>query len=137
MASHDKPQTALSSSPGRASGASPTTLRVGSLSAGALGLMGFALAIFAGLAADNPISQVLYRAIITLVIMAVIGGVAGAMAGRVIHEQILNRAKLIQEQQAQALVAASAAAARQASQSASKTGQQGTDGQPGVTGKIM
>jgi len=76
MARHDKPQNAQSRTI-----PSSAALRVGTLVAGALGLMGFALAIFAGLAAGNPMPQILYRAIITLVIMAVVGGVAGAMAG--------------------------------------------------------
>jgi uncharacterized membrane protein YccC len=128
MASHDKPQTVL-----RRALPGPTALRVGSLAAGALGLMGFALAIFAGLAANNPMPQVLYRAIVTLVILAMVGGVAGAMAGRVIHEQLLNQAKLIQERQDQAR----AAAAASANQAASKAGQQGMDGQSGSTGKIQ
>ena len=128
MASHDKPQTVLS-----AKAPSPASLRVGSLAAGALGLMGFALAIFAGLAAENPIPQVLYRAIITLVIMAIVGGIAGAMAGWVIHEQLLTQARFIQEKREQA----QAAAAEMAAQSAAKYGQQGTDGSSGLTGKIM
>ena len=48
--------------------------------AASLGLGAFAVSIIAGMAADNPIDQVLTRALVALVACVVVGSVLGTVA---------------------------------------------------------
>lgn len=87
------------------------TIRMGSLAGGALGLLGFSLAIICGLSAGNGFSQIIEKALVTAIGLAIIGGVAGAIAGHIIREQIIRRMAEIQQKgedtrQVQAVAAA-------------------------------
>lgn len=52
------------------------------------GLTAFAIALIAGLAADNPASDVLARALVAMMIGQMVGWVAGAIGERVMREAI-------------------------------------------------
>ena len=88
MASQNKQQVAT-----RPVMPGPAGLRMGSLVAGAMGLLGFSLATFSGLSAGNQVSEVIYRSLITSVCLAVVGGLVGMVAGQVIHEQFKARSE--------------------------------------------
>ena len=53
---------------------------------GACGLTGFAIAILAGLAADNPASVILTRALIAMVACYAVGVFIGLIASRAVRE---------------------------------------------------
>ena len=53
-----------------------------------LGLAGFAVAILAGLAADNPSDQILTRALLSMLGCQLIGLAIGAVAERTIDERL-------------------------------------------------
>ncbi|MCG3180652.1 MAG: hypothetical protein BIFFINMI_03015 [Phycisphaerae bacterium] len=61
--------------------------RLGPLAAGGLGLLGFALAIIQGLAVGNDTTAILTRALVVMAALALVGAVAGGIAGRVVTEQ--------------------------------------------------
>ncbi|MDD4890320.1 MAG: hypothetical protein PHU85_10360 [Phycisphaerae bacterium] len=86
------------------------TIRMGSLAGGALGLLGFSLAIVCGLSAGNGFSQIITKAIVTAVSLAILGGLAGTIAGHVIREQLIRRTTEIQQRQEEARQAQVAAA---------------------------
>jgi putative Mn2+ efflux pump MntP len=52
------------------------------------GLTAFAIALVAGLAADNPAEDVLFRALIALVACQLIGGLVGMVGERTVREAI-------------------------------------------------
>lgn len=53
-----------------------------------LGLSGFAVAIVAGLSADNPADLILTRAIISMAALGALGQALGAVAERVIDQRM-------------------------------------------------
>ena len=63
-----------------------TQLDVPKLVAGCCGLAAFAIAIIAGLAADNAVDTIASRALLSLVICFVMGGVIGMVAESAIRE---------------------------------------------------
>lgn len=56
--------------------------------ASSLGLIGFIIAILAGLAADNPETTTIVRALIAMFICYVVGMIIGAIATRALNEHI-------------------------------------------------
>lgn len=52
------------------------------------GLTAFAIALIAGLAAENPASDVLARALVAMIIVQMVGLVAGAIGERVMRDAI-------------------------------------------------
>ena len=54
------------------------------------GLTAFAIELIAGLAAENPASDVLVRALIAMIIVQMVGWVAGAVGERVMREAIVG-----------------------------------------------
>ena len=56
--------------------------------AASLGLGAFAVSIIAGMAADNPLDQVLSRALVALVACVVVGSVLGTAAEWAIRQHI-------------------------------------------------
>lgn len=83
MADHDNNPSAT-----RPAWPGPRVIRMGSLAGGALGLLGFSLAIFCGLAADNSIAEVLTRAFFTSLALAAVGAAAGLVASHLLVEHI-------------------------------------------------
>ena len=87
-------------------------LRLSGLAGGAMGLLGFALAVIVGLSAGNAASQIICRALVAMFLLACVGGLAGAIAARVVVERM---ERIAREQVAvEAELAAKAEAARQA-----------------------
>lgn len=79
-------------SAGPAPSAPPASaIRMGSLAAGGLGVLGFALSIICGLSAGNDVAQILQRTVVVSLCLAAIGGLCGAIAGHMIHEQLQAR----------------------------------------------
>ncbi len=72
-------------------GPAPSAIRMGSLAGGALGLLGFSLAVFSGLAAGNSFSEIITRAFVTSLVMAAIGGLAGLVASHLLAEHAKAR----------------------------------------------
>lgn len=58
------------------------------MSAACGGLTGFAVALIAGLAADNPADTVLLRAILAMFACQLIGALVGAVGERVVRDAI-------------------------------------------------
>lgn len=58
------------------------------LAAASLGLAGFAIALVAGLAADNPADVVLGRALVALLLCNLAGWIAGVVAERTVAEGV-------------------------------------------------
>lgn len=56
--------------------------------AGSFGLSGFAIALFAGLAAGNPAEVVLLRGVVSMIVCNVLGWVVGAVAERTLEDGI-------------------------------------------------
>jgi hypothetical protein len=52
------------------------------------GLTAFAIALVAGLAADNPAEDVLFRALIALVACQLLGGLIGMVSERIVRDAI-------------------------------------------------
>lgn len=52
------------------------------------GLTAFAIALIAGLAAENPASDVLVRALVAMMVVQMVGWIAGAIGERVMREAI-------------------------------------------------
>lgn len=52
------------------------------------GLTGFAVALIAGLAADNPAEDVLFRALVAMLACQIVGGLAGWVCERVVRDAI-------------------------------------------------
>jgi hypothetical protein len=95
--------TGMRNQAGREAAGGPI-LRLGTLAAGTLGLLGFALAILQGLAANNDTADILERAVVAMFVLAAMGGLAGAIAGKVVGELLAR--------QQEALAAAAAAQER-------------------------
>ncbi|MCB9848453.1 MAG: hypothetical protein H6814_08575 [Phycisphaeraceae bacterium] len=60
---------------------------------GACGLSGFAVAILAGLAADNPASVILTRALIAMFVCYAVGMFIGIVAARAVREAVVTHAQ--------------------------------------------
>lgn len=60
---------------------------------GACGLTGFAVAILAGLAADNPASVILTRALIAMTACYAVGAFIAALASRAVRDATLAHAR--------------------------------------------
>jgi hypothetical protein len=58
------------------------------VSAACGGLTGFAVALIAGLAADNPAETVLFRSLMAMFVCQLICGIVGAVGERVMREAI-------------------------------------------------
>ena len=73
------------------------TIRMGTLAAGALGMLGLSLGIICGLGASNPVTEILYRSVVMSVCLAVVGGIAGTIAGHIIQEQLIRQAEVMRQ----------------------------------------
>lgn len=58
------------------------------LTAACLGMSAFALAVLAGLAADNPVDVILMRAIIASLVCHMLGWAIGAVAERAVNDRV-------------------------------------------------
>lgn len=56
--------------------------------AASLGLAGFAIALVAGLSADNPASDIVLRAVVSMVACCLTGMAISAAAGRIVAEHL-------------------------------------------------
>ncbi len=102
---------------------------MGLLIGGAMGVLGFAMAIFFGLAAANSMSEIVKRALVTSMALVVVGAAAGSVAAGVIRE---NARKLAGEL-AEAAEAAARARATAATASVESSGESEAAGR-NVTG---
>ena len=58
------------------------------------GLSGFAIALIAGLAADNPADTVLSRAIVAMLVLHILGWIVGSIGERTVVESLNQYKKL-------------------------------------------
>ena len=72
--------------------------------AAALSLVVFAVCLGVGVAADNPLTTVLGRAMVAMVVTLVIGLILGAMARRMLEENLRAEAEKIKKDSANAPV---------------------------------
>jgi hypothetical protein len=61
---------------------------------GACGLAGFAVAILSGLAADNPASVILTRALVAMVVCYAVGVFVGMLASRAVRQATIAHAEV-------------------------------------------
>lgn len=84
MADHERNNSAAD----RPTWPAPSAIRLGGLTAGAMGLLGFGLAIFCGMSAGNTSSQIIVRSLLTSIVLAVIGGLVGLVASHLLAEHL-------------------------------------------------
>ncbi len=62
--------------------------------AGCVGLAGFVVSLLAGAAAENPLDIILTRALLSMVVCTLVGGVVGAMGERAVRAHVEARRQL-------------------------------------------
>ncbi len=95
-------------------------MNLSALIAGAFGVMGFVLSVFAGIAANNPMEVILSRSILWAIACYVIGYLVGMMAGQVASEHAAKLARTVADTDAAAESARAAKAAEDAENAAAQ-----------------
>jgi len=75
-------------------------MKLTSLIAGAFGIVGFTLSLFAGLLVDNPVATILFKALIWAAVCYVVGYFVGLIAQQVSAEHAQSLAKRVAESDA-------------------------------------
>src|ERR1035437_7966561 len=75
-------------------------MKLSSLIAGAFGIVGFVLSVFAGLLADNSLENILVKALICTVVCYIVGYLVGLIGQQVSAEHAVRLAKFVAEEDA-------------------------------------